>query len=86
MEEGEALLFAGVVLLVAGLFFYLAYSPTYTSLSSRLGGYETPDLTKSDYGYYLMLDKFVMPLLSGAIALSLALLLSGVFLLIAKKK
>jgi len=87
MEQGEALLFAGVVLFVAGVFFNMALYPTYTSLSMELAGYETPAThwTKSDYAYYLSMDKIVMPLLNGVIALGIALLLTGALLAIAKK-
>jgi len=76
----ETLLFAGIVLFVAGMFMLLAFYPTYSSMGLRIAGYETGSLTKADYLYYLQVEKIAMPLMILFVAIGVTLMVLGGFM------
>jgi phosphotransferase system glucose/maltose/N-acetylglucosamine-specific IIC component len=78
--DRETFLATGLILLVAGFLMFLAFNPSYTSLSDRLARYETPSLNQSDYQFYTLLSTTLMPIIDMLIAIGITLLLLGVFI------
>lgn len=73
----KTFLVVGLILLVAGLIMFLAYNPSYISLSNRFLEYETPDLNKSEFEHYNLIRTTIMPILNILIAIGVTLLLLG---------
>jgi len=77
--ERDTFLVVGLVLLIAGVVFFLAFNPTFTSFSKRLNGYETPRLSESDFMLYTTLSTVVMPIITLFIAIGITFLLLGTY-------
>jgi hypothetical protein len=73
-----ALLASGVILFLVGIIMFLAFNPTYIYFSNRIAGYEPYTLTKTEFAFFTLLDKTLMPILDVLIVVGIAMLLLGV--------
>ena len=76
--ERDVILAVGIILFVAGVIMFFVFNPSYTSLSNRLTGYDTPSLEETEYEHYTLLNSTVMPIINLLIAIGVTMLLLGV--------
>ena len=76
--ERDVILAVGIILFVAGVIMFFAFNPSYTSLSNRLAGYNTPSLEETEYEHYTLLNSTVMPTINLLIVIGVTVLLFGI--------